>query len=514
MNMKSKIFQALIFSILCFSSYAQTTADALNFSQTFNGGTARYVGMGGAFGALGGDFSSIGTNPAGLGVYRSSEFSITPSFKKREITSDYNGNSSPLSKNKLSFDNIGFVFSYKPNGDNETGLVNLNLAIGYNKTNDFHTNSFAKGDNPDNSIMDYFVSKANGNYHYQDLFDDEDKFPFFKVAPVSDWDVVMAWNTFLLYDTTNGSPTQFKKLLLQGDGVIQSNRVETSGSTGEYLFSLGTNFSNKVFIGASVGISSYSYTYYAIYSEEAFEDNRSWSNGDRFYLSEYTQNYETRGTGVNIKAGVIYKPIDGLRLGLSFHSPTYYNFEDTYSYMMYADIDTANTPVGFTSESPIGKYDYKFETPFKLIGSIAYTFKNIGLLSVDFEHVAYEDMKFSNTGNGDNFFETNQDIKSTYRNITNIKVGGELKLNDFSIRGGYAFYPSPYKKGYLNENAKRTIISGGLGYRSGNIYVDAAYQYSIQNEKYVFYSIDDISPNPVSTKMTEGKFLLTLGFKF
>ncbi len=515
--MKLNIANASLLLITVFApivSYTQTTTDALNFSQTFNAGTARFSSMGGAFGALGGDFSSIGINPAGLGVYRSSEFSFTPSFKKREVGSDYNGNNFSESRNKMSFDHIGFVFSYKPNGNTETGLVNLNLAIGYNKANDFHTNSFAKGDNTQNSIMSYFEKKANlaNSYNYIDLSDDTDKYPFLQTS--IPWDIVMAWNTYLLIDTANGSPTQYKKLLLPGDGVTQTNQVETTGSTGEYLFSLGANFSNKIYIGASVGINNYNNSYYAKYSEEAFVGNGRWSNGARFYLSEYTQNVETRGTGVNVKAGVIYKPLDGLRLGVSVHSPTYYNLEDTYSYMMYADIDTSNTQLVIISESPTGKYDYKFETPYKFIGSIAYTFKNIGLLSVDFEHVAYEEMKFKSTDNQSDFFNTNRGIKDTYKNVTNIKVGGEIKIDNFAIRGGYAYYPSPYKKGFLNEKSDRTIFSGGVGYRNGNVYVDAAYQYSIQKEKYVFYSIDNISPDPVSTKMTEGKFLITLGFKF
>lgn len=519
--MKTKLIYTLLLSTSVLFTNAQSSSDALNFSQTFNAGTARFTSMGGAFGALGGDFSSIGINPAGLGVYRSSEFSFTPSFKKRDISSAYNGNNESDSRNRLGIDNIGFIFSYKPNGDDETGLINFNVAIGYNKTNDFHSNSLAIGNNLNNSIMDYFVGKANtvNRYYIDDLLDDEDKFPFFKIAPPNDWDIVMAWNTMLLYDTIPGTGgTQYSNILLPGDAVTQKNIIETGGSSGEYLLSFATNFSNKFYIGASLGINSFNYSNITTFSEDAFSDNGRHSNGDRFYYSDYIQNYEINGTGYNFKIGMIYKPIEMLRLGLSFHSPTYFNLEDTYSYSMKVNLDVANVETNFLSESPAGKFEYRFETPLKLIGSAAFIFKNKGLLSVDIERINYEDMRYSSAGDGSSFFDTNQGLKEVYTNVTNLKVGGEIKLNDFSIRGGYAYYPSPYKNGYLNDKANRTIISGGLGYRTGNIYVDAAYQYSIQNGKYVFYDIYntnyDITTNPIETKLTEGKFLLTVGVKF
>ena len=246
-HMKSNILYSILFSLFLVSAHGQSSSDALNYSQTFNGGTARFVSMGGAFGALGGDFSSLSYNPAGLGVYRSSEFTITPPFKKRSIESSFYNESNNDNRSKLYFDNIGFVFSYKPSKTEEKGLVNFNIGFGYNRTNDFYSKSFARGDNPDNSIMDYFEAKINNanSFFIDDLYDDKDKFPFLKTnAP---WDIVMAWNTMLLYDTVPGSGgVQYYSALLNGDGVTQKNIVETTGSSGEYVLSFASNFSNKL----------------------------------------------------------------------------------------------------------------------------------------------------------------------------------------------------------------------------------------------------------------------------
>lgn len=511
--MKTKLISSILFSLISLISFAQSSSDALNFSQTFNGGTARFVSMGGAFGSLGGDFGALSYNPAGLGIYRSSEFTFTPSFKNRTVSSDYNGLSNEDSRSRFYFDNVGFVFSFKPNKTEETGLVNFNIGFGFNRTNDFFSNAIAKGDNNKNSIMDYFAGLAAGN-KYSDLTDpgNDSYNPYLDSnAP---WKAIMAWNTYLI-DTIPGSAGKdYWAALNGGDGVAQQNVISTSGLTGEYAMSVGTNFSNKLYFGATFGIAEINFKSSITYSEDAFNSNGLLPNGDRFNYSDYKQTYETNGSGYNLKLGVIYKPIDGLRLGFAVHTPTYYKLQDTYSYSMSTNFDYGTS----NSSTPNSRYDYNLETPFKSISSIAYVFKDKGLISFDVEKVNYSKMRFREGGDGYNYTSENQDISDIYRNVYNFKVGGELRFDNMFLRAGYASYGSPYKSGYFNENSKRNIISAGIGYRSGNFFVDAAYLYSLQNEKYVLYNLSNadgtLAVNPVSTKMTEGKFLLTIGFKF
>lgn len=517
--MKTKILYTILFSVFIFSVKAQNESDALRYSQTYNGGTARFVSMGGAFGALGGDFSSLSYNPAGLGVYRSSEFTFTPSFKSRSISSDYNGSNGKDTRNRFYFDNLGFVLSFKPNKDVESGLVNLNLAFGYNRTNDFYANAFAKGDNTVNSMMDYFGGLTNlSNIYYNDMTSPSNPNDLYN--PFSDskapWESILAWNTFLI-DTAYGN-NNYVAALNPGDGVLQRKRTSNTGSSGEFVFSLGANFSNKLYIGATLGVANVDYTTTTTYSEDAFSGNDTLFNGYRFYYSDYKQIIETTGSGYNFKIGVIYKPIEGLRLGLALHTPTYYNLEDTYSSSIYSNFDVHKKEIGFYSETPNSRYDYHLESPFKAIGSIAYTFKDLGLLSVDVEHVNYSSMRLRDGGDGADFSGANDAISAQYRNVNNIRVGGEVRIDDMFLRGGYAYYPSPYVKGSLNENSNRSVISGGIGYRTGNFFIDAAYLYSMQKEKYFFYNLSNAdgssAVNPVSTKMSEGKFLVTIGFKF
>jgi len=509
--MKNRLLFSIIFILTSTLTFAQLPLDALRFSQSFNGGTARFVGLGGAFGALGGDFGSLSYNPAGLGVYRSSEFTITPSFKSRTISSDYNGSSGEDTRNTLNFDNLGFVLSFKPNGDTQSGLVSFNLAFGFNRNNDYNAYAFAKGDNDVNSIMDYFAISTDTKYVCDSLTSPlSDTYKPFSKYGVDAWESIMAWNTFLI-DTSNGN-NRYVASLNMGDGVLQRNTSSNTGSSGEYVMSIGTNFSNKFFIGATLGINKIDYSTTTTYSEDAFSSNDTLYNGNRFFFSDYRQTIETRGSGFNLKVGLIYKPIEGLRLGLAFHTPTYLKFQETFSYAMFSNFDIKGQETNFESYSPNSQYDYNLETPFKTIASIAYTFKDFGLISFDYEHINYSTMRFRDGGDGYDYSSENEAISGTYKNVYNIRAGGELKVNSFFVRGGYAFYPSPYKTGYLNANANRSLVSGGIGYRSGNFIVDATYLYSIQKEKYVFYDLTGV--NPVSTKTTEGKLLVTLGLKF
>lgn len=488
--------------------FSQSLADGLRSSQPLNGGTARFVSMGGATGALGADLTSTTINPAGLGVYKSSEFTITPSFKHGSLESSYNGLSASDTRNRMSLDNVGVVLSYSPFGNGEKGIVSFNMGFGFNRTNDFCSNSVAEGHNNVNSIMDYFTERAGG-YFYNDLYDGGDKAPFRNgVAP---WEVIMAWNTYLLFDTIPGSNgREFMPALAPGDGVVQKNLASTKGGSGAYDISFAANISNRLFVGASLGISDFSYTSNATYKEDALESNPELSPGNRFYYMDYDQFYEIQGVGYSFKLGALYTPIPSIRVGLAMHTPTLYSFNEQYSYSMLSNFDLGGKETNSTSKSPLGTYEYSFETPLKLIGSAAYILQSRGLLSIDVERVNYSSMKFRNGGDGDNLSDLNADAKSTFRSVFNFRVGGEFRIGDFALRGGYAFYPSPYKSGFINDKANVSQYSGGAGYRAGSFSIDMAYLHTAKKESYIFYP----GANPVDTKISDGRFLLTFGFRF
>jgi hypothetical protein len=325
------------------------------------------------------------------------------------------------------------------------------------------------------------------------------------------WEAILAWDNFLI-DTLLGQSNSYRPMLNNGDGVNQEHSISSMGNMGEYVISMAANFSNKFYWGATIGIQSVYFKQVRNHSENAFSTNLPLPNGDLFKSMHYRQTYEVDGTGFNFKVGGIYRPIPQLRIGLAAHTPTYLSLNEVYRASMGASFNWGNN----NYSTPTNRFDYGIETPFKLIGSLAYTFGEVGLLSIDYERVDYTFMRLNSSEYS--FTEQNSAIKNAFRSTYNLKAGGEIWIKNIAVRGGYALYGSPYASDNLNSKASVSVVSGGIGYRAGDIFIDLAYQYSMFQDKYYMYNLVDnngVSRIPaVTTDNTQGKFLMTLGFKF
>jgi hypothetical protein len=146
----------LIISSLLTGIIAQTVDDALRYSQVFYGGTARFMSMGGAFTALGADISSLSQNPAGLGVFRSSEFTITPQLFHINTSAGFNDKITSDYLYNFNLNQVGIVSNLISNS-NETGLITLNLGYSFNKTNNLNQSMLIQGVGTTSSMADYWV---------------------------------------------------------------------------------------------------------------------------------------------------------------------------------------------------------------------------------------------------------------------------------------------------------------------------------------------------------------------
>lgn len=521
---------ALIASISMHHLTAQSIDDGLRMSQIIPSGTARFTAMGGAFGAVGSDFSSIDVNPAGLGVYRSSEFTFTPSFSSTKSRSTYLGSREIETARGFALDNMGFVLSTSPSGNPEQGVSQLNFSFGYNRSNTFKTNTLVKGRSESSSILDYFAAQAmNYNIHPDDLafwYDSTgaiDWDPTVKTnAP---WSTILAWNTYLL----DYGSDYFAPLDETLGTVEQKQRSTTSGNNGTYNISMGMSIANKLYLGLSMGILTHKHEELIKYQEDADPTNAA-STFIRFNYMDYIRDFSSSGSGINAKLGAIFTPIPMLRFGLSVHTPTFYSITHRYSYNMTSNVDTNGVTINSKLSNDqlasfTGRYKYKFETPFRLIGSAAVVLGQLGLVSVDVEHVNYSSMKFRNGEDDDDLSDLNEMAKETYRNVFNLKLGGEMVLGNVALRAGYAFYPSPYRKikdedqQFLNQNSHSHLMSIGAGYCTNiGFFIDAAYQQALSVNKYRLYEWTDDPKNydkyNVKSNYSTGKFVLTCGFRF
>ncbi len=522
-----RILISLLIGATTIVAQAQNETDALLFSFNRPTGTARSISLGGAMGALGADYSSIGINPAGLAVYRSSEFSFTPSITYTQSKSNYYGNKSDDDKFSVPFQQISFVGTYKPIRETSSGLISTHFSIGYNRTNSFARNTYIQGRDVQSSLLDEFVYYANGNIH----------------ELLNNFNTGIAYDVELL-DTIPGIPDiyfhGFEYLNQTGDnsysiewgpryGINQGKAISEKGNSGEYSVAGGANFSNKFFVGGSLGITTLYYNMKSEHYEEAadgaYVDAYSSSRDAMDYKSldnfSFSNNFTSSGVGVNLKVGVIYKPINSIRIGAAVHTPNFYSIDQEY------ETDVKATYMNGTSISPksvpFGESSYSFRTPWKTIASLAYVIGDKGLISIDYERTDYSKMKYKSKdgslGEINNMNALNDIISDTYRVTNNLRFGAEYRFSEaLSFRGGYATFQNPYKKGFLNSKGTYQTFSGGLGYRMSNMYIDFAYLLRKEEDGIhsLYYSPDIANEiqEPAYISTNTHQFAVTLGWRF
>ncbi|MCF8233388.1 MAG: hypothetical protein K9G67_04415 [Bacteroidales bacterium] len=492
-----KIIGLLIFSsLLLTTAHAQNEVDALRYSQTSFYGTARYMSMGGAFGALGADFSTLSTNPAGIGLYKSSELTFTPSISFSNIDATYNGSMREGTREKFNFTNLGLVMTQDIMGKSK--WKNFQFGIGMNRMHNFNHNYLISGVNDQNSMADVFARLANGT-----------NFEVIEEDPYGDYafDLNPAWWTFLI--DTLGGPSSY--VSTAPDGPIQQTKyINNSGSMNEVVMAFGANYNDRLYIGASFGFPYIRYSSSSTYTERKL--NKDQDPGE-FREFERTQDLETRGTGFNFKLGIIARPVNWLRVGGSIQTPTYYSsVSDEWQESYFTRFDTPDSQNNYTyyEESPLGTYDYDLKTPMRASGSIGIIFGRAGLISADYEYVDYSNAKLSAPDY--DFISENDAIQAKYTSTHNIRLGTEWRYGPFSIRGGYAIYGSPYSNN--SNDGERNYYSFGLGYREKVFFADLAWVHESSEEDYYLYGYEDITVNPSKLESMTDLFMLTFGFRF
>ena len=571
-----KFYLAGAFLTLPFLLNAQSAIDGYRFSQSDLKGTARFMSMGGAFGALGGDLSAITYNPAGIGVYRRGEVGLTMNLDLQSATSETQGNKNTQNQTKFPFNNAGGVVSF--NLYNKV-MPNLNLGFTYNRAASFNAHYSGVVPKLYNSLTNYIAGVSNTEGITVADVESSDSFDAYNP---NDGGIAAPWLSILGYDSYFITPTgdddqpnwigQWNSST-SGSGVFD---VVTTGGVNEYNIAIGGNFANKLFWGLDFGITDLNYNMTSVWGEKL--DNAAVDNPSGLPNSsaewKMTNYYSASGTGYNVKLGLIYRPIQELRVGLSFASPTWYSINESYlaqTYFKYpgADITDMQQNNAVTNGGYWGTNSYNFRTPWKLTVSAAGVIGRNLIVSADFEWQKYNKMRFYDGGGsfydydyddyypdwgwGDPFYApggmkkasparystdpwyaTNRDIEDYYKSTTTLRVGAEYRITPrFSVRAGYAHVSSPVKSeakdgsmliatsgtmtNYRFDN-DTNYITCGLGYNFNNFYIDAAFVHKRMSSEYHAYTPDPANPQIPSptSKLTlcNNQILLSAGFRF
>lgn len=491
-----RFFLPVLFLLAAVPGFAQLASDVLRYSYLQPGGTARYLGVGGAFGALGAEYSSLSNNPAGLAMFRSNELVFTPSLKFSRTEASLTGGI-PLAdtKSNFGFDNVGFIFNTTPRS---AKWKTFNVGIGLNRLNNFHQSVYYEG-SAQGTILKGLFNEASALLNNGGS--SEDLYPF---------STQLAYNANAIYYQDNVLTYDFMD---NPAAVVNRNQtLTTSGRMNEMVLSFAGNYEEKLMIGATVGVPFVNYKLNGEYQES---DPGGGVDGNVPFFSglSYTEYLRTEGVGVNLKLGIAYRVSQALRLGVAFHTPTYLGLTDHYSNTFSYDYeDGGGSVLGKEQSSPEGVTDYRLRTPWRAIGSAAVLINKSGFLSADVEVVDYSANTYNLTANVNNSEnkmaerELNSEIQRAYKTTANIRVGGEVAMNDFRLRAGVNLLGKPE----ANDSGFNMAYTAGAGIHGESFYLDLGYRLSKGKG---FVTPYDNAP-VATTNTTNNELLLTVGFKF
>ncbi len=501
-----KISQKLLLltiSLFSFTSVvAQDAIDVLRYSYINPTATARGVSIGNALGSVGGDFGTLSINPAGIGIYRSSEFMFTPSLKINNVNSTYLNQINEEPSSRFNFNNIGVVFARTPRGKryDNSKWKSVSFAFGLNRLADFNRSYSYSALNTSTSFSEIFANDANdypgaadndptslAYLGYQSFLVDQDSLGYYSLA----------------YEAT--------------DQLRQKRSVKEKGGMNEIVFSFGGNYMEKLMLGATISLPSINYT-----RESYFEEvDASGNTNNYFQAFRYSEALQTSGLGFNLKLGAIYKAADAFRLGVAVHTPTWLALSDIYDQSLTANTENFKREFFPSDPNPITTidadqiiFDYTIRTPWRGILSATGILGRHGFITADYEYVDYRSARL---GFSDNYTaqenQRNADIKRLYKGTSNLRIGIEGRLQNFFLRGGFGMYGSPFANNVSGMN--RMNISGGFGYRNDRVFADIGFMHTRLDEYEVPYFIP--GPTTAPTAKLENRLnnvAITLGFKF
>lgn len=516
--MSKRIAGLLVALSVSVHALAQDEGDALRYSRLTTGGTARTQAIGGAAGSLGGDISASHVNPAGLGFFRTSEFVVTPGFYFRSNQYDYLNTATDQQKSGVSLNNLGVVFGMPTHS--RSGWRNVAFSLNYNRLADFNNKTYIAGRNTSHSYTEKWLE----DLAFNNVQDPNDAGVFFPLG------ASLAFNTYLI-DTvnSNGVPSGYRTRVNPATGIYQQDQITEKGGLNEFSIGLGANYTDKLYLGLSLNFPTINYERNRTYAE----DDDSGDGNNEFSFFEHTENLKTDAVGFNAKLGAIYSPMPAVRLGLAFHTPTWFGMRDASTASLL--VNTENFEVGGNNERyqtsgdltdgfPV-EYEYSLQTPWRGMISGSYIFgtnpdvsKQHGFITADVEYVDYSATKFRFNKGSQSDREIasglNRSIDNLYKGAVNVRVGGEMKFTVLAVRAGFAYYGDPYQQSTVDASMKK--ISGGLGYRNKGFFADLTYVHTLMKDEYSPYYLQESATPvlPATVDASGGNIVMTVGFKF
>ncbi|MDX1333087.1 MAG: aromatic hydrocarbon degradation protein [Robiginitalea sp.] len=500
-----KRIATFILLCMCGVASAQTINDVLRYSLEETQGTARYQAMSGAFGALGGELSALGINPAGSAVFNNGLFSVTGSVYDRKNGTLYNGTFSETKRSPFELNQIGGVWVFR----NRSGSPwkKFSMSANYDLVRNFDNDLVVRGASQV-GLDQYFLTFAQGQplgpLRVQDGEFIEDA--YLDIGGSLGFGPQQA---FLGFQSGYIDPVEFEDNNTEYFSNATYNTVDqfytqrTNGFNSKFTLNFAGQYEDFLYLGASLNFHSVLFERVTTLTESGFDPTSAIQSGlfDTFL--------QTRGGGFSFGLGAIAKLGEMVRLGASYQSPTWYDLADDFSQRVNSDFPDKNPDITFIDFNIVNLYQgYTVKTPARYTGSLALVFGKRGLLSFDY---GYQDMSSAELRptSDPNFSSENSFISQQLGGVSTFRMGGEYRLGAVSLRGGYRFEQSPYKNN--PEWSDLDGYSAGIGWAFGASRLDFAYSRSEQTtQQYLFdIGLTSASINRVNNYYT---FTYTLNF--
>lgn len=480
--MKKILLTLLIGGSFMANAQETTMTDALRYSVENLNGTARFRAMGGAFGAIGGDMSAMNINPAGSSIFNYNQATISLSNFNKSNNANYFGTSSKTSENTLDINQLGAVFVFNDNAG-KTGWKKFALGLNYENANNFDDFIISEGVNPYNSMDSYFLRFANarpGNIegaYYGDV-------------DFIDQQALLGFDSYILdYDSAGDN---YYSNVPTGGNYYHKNTIQAKGYNGKFTANFSGAYNDKLYVGMNM---NFHFTDY-VRTSSLYESNLNnfYTTGFSIDTARFNNEVYTYGSGFSLNLGAIYKATDNVRVGLAYETPTWYRLNDELTQSISSNFYDAATDTmneAYFNPNVVNIYPtYKIQTPSKLTGSATVLFGKKGLLSVDYISKNYAKTQFK-PNNEIIFSSLNTQIKNELQDTYELRIGGEYKIQKWSVRGGYRFEQSPYKVDLAFGDL--FSYSGGLGYNFGESKLDISYTNEHRNrtEKLLTSGLND-----------------------
>lgn len=532
----------LVLASLCVQ--AQTAYDALLFSENDYEGTARTMAMGNAFTALGGDLGSIGINPAGSAVAKYSQLTLTPALSISSSTtqgvSPYTTGELPYferqmrrSMTRFGMPNFGMTINWDTN--RKSGLKNMSFGFVVNRTATFNEDVYANGTNSTTSFMGAMAYDATVNGYLGSQLNADNAYNNMPWKPVVGYQSGMI-STFGGYDDqfVGASEIIFSNgEVAVGGPLTQSYGRRVTGCKDDYVFNVGANISDFIYLGANLGMTSLEYDYSEYFMERAGDPSDfeiALDNGNVLYFNDmmYKYSYRATGNGVYGKIGILVTPGAGFRIGAAIQTPTV----NTITEYWQQGGETTYTDPGFDSSaiSPEGSGTYTMVSPYRANFGLAYVLGKIGVFSVDYEFSDFSQMKYTSDNYSDiEYFENvNADIRERFGISHMLRAGAEFRpISGLAVRAGYGLTTGSEKYNVWGEElpaSRRQNVAVGIGYNSKNsFFADLAVrktfmpdEYFMPYDDYMFDNDGNIVEFAPEIRNRRGlwKVLVTFGWRF